>query len=315
MAEKIVNVSAISREEWLEYRRRGIGGSDAACVLGLNPWKSRVELYADKRGSMPEKDDTEAMRLGRDLEDYVARRFCEATGKKVRRNNFMWKSSQHPCMLADVDREIVGENAGLECKTTQSWSGATVMKGEIPLTYYVQCMHYMSVMGYDKMYLAVLVFGRGFQYFEIGRDEGEISALVAAEESFWRDFIEGGVSPAPDGSQSAETAIKAMLDHDFDTGEIFMHERGADVREYVQLTQTIKQLSKNADAIKQSLQLALGEHGRGCTDEYLITWYPQTRATIDTKKLFRKYPDVYRDCIKTSTTRIFKVKGNEQNDI
>ena len=90
MAVKIVKSSDLTREEWLAYRRTGIGGSDAAAVIGLNPYRSTIELYADKMGMMPEKEDNEAMRLGRDLEQYVADRFCEETGKKVRRNNFMW---------------------------------------------------------------------------------------------------------------------------------------------------------------------------------------------------------------------------------
>ena len=76
---RVVNVSKISREEWLEFRREGIGGSDAAVVLGLNPFRSLLELYSDKLGLLPDKEDTELMRTGRDLEQYVASRFCEAT--------------------------------------------------------------------------------------------------------------------------------------------------------------------------------------------------------------------------------------------
>ena len=116
MSIKVVNVKDISHEEWLEYRRHGLGGSDAAAVMGLNPFRSRLELYSDKLGRIPEKEDTEAMRVGRDLEQYVADRFCEATGKKVRRNNFMWRHDEHEFMLADVDREIIGELCCRQCQ-------------------------------------------------------------------------------------------------------------------------------------------------------------------------------------------------------
>ncbi len=314
MAKKIVNVSTISREEWLAWRRTGIGGSDAAAVIGLNPFRSRIEVYADKMGMMPEKEDTESMRLGRDLEDYVAQRFCEATGKKVRRNNFMWFHDEHRCMIADVDREIVGENAGLECKTTQAWGGKVIMKGEIPLTYYVQCMHYMVVMGYDRVYLAVLIFGKGFFHFTIERDEDEIAALVAAEASFWRDHVEAGISPEPDGSQSAEQAVDAIWGNRAQEDELLMFDFSDDMRELFELAQTIKQLQKQSDAIKQRLKSVLGEHCLGCSDRFEISWRPQERTTVDTKKLYREHPEVYRACAVTSTTRVFKMKERENND-
>ena len=314
MAKKIVNVSTISREEWLAWRRTGIGGSDAAAVIGLNPFRSRIEVYADKMGMMPEKEDTESMRLGRDLEDYVAQRFCEATGKKVRRNNFMWCHDEHRCMIADVDREIIGENAGLECKTTQAWGGKVIMKGEIPLTYYVQCMHYMAVMGYDRVYLAVLIFGKGFFHFTIERDEDEIAALVASEAAFWRDHIEAGISPDPDGSQSAEQAVDAIWGNRAQEDELLMFDFSDDMRELCDLAAAEKEIKRQKDAIKQRLQAALGEHMVGSSDRYVITWRPQERSSIDSRRLYRERPDIYREYLTTSSTRIFKIKEIEEND-
>ena len=314
MAKKIVNVSTISREEWLAWRRTGIGGSDAAAVIGLNPFRSRIEVYADKMGMTPEKEDTESMRLGRDLEDYVAQRFCEATGKKVRRNNFMWCRDEYRCMIADVDREIIGENAGLECKTTQAWSGKVIMKGEIPLTYYVQCMHYMAVMGYDRVYLAVLIFGKGFFHFTIERDEDEIAALVAAEASFWRDHVEAGISPDPDGSQSAEQAVDAIWGNRAQEDELLMFDFSDDMRELCDLAAAEKEIKRQKDAIKQRLQAALGEHMVGSSDRYVITWRPQERSSIDSRRLYRERPDIYREYLTTSSTRIFKIKEIENDD-
>lgn len=314
MAKKIVNASSISREEWLAWRRTGIGGSDAAAVIGLNPFRSRIEVYADKMGMMPEKEDTESMRLGRDLEDYVAQRFCEATGKKVRRNNFMWCHDEHRCMIADVDREIIGENAGLECKTTQAWGGKVIMKGEIPLTYYVQCMHYMATMGYDRVYLAVLIFGKGFFHFTIERDEDEIAALVAAETAFWRDHVEAGISPDPDGSQSAEQAVDAIWGNRAQEDELLMFDFSDDMRELCDLAAAEKEIKRRKDAIKQRLQAALGEHMVGSSDRYVITWRPQERSSIDSRRLYRERPDIYREYLTTSSTRIFKIKEIENND-
>lgn len=80
--KKLVSTSNISYEEWLRYRKFGIGGSDAGAICGLNPYRTAIQVYFDKTSDAVEDTDNEAMRQGRDLEDYVAQRFMEATGKK-----------------------------------------------------------------------------------------------------------------------------------------------------------------------------------------------------------------------------------------
>ena len=75
-----ISTKGMTREEWLKLRRTGIGGSDAGAICGLNPYSSPMTVYRDKTGDYLEDEDNESMRQGRDLEDYVARRFCEETG-------------------------------------------------------------------------------------------------------------------------------------------------------------------------------------------------------------------------------------------
>ena len=115
-----IPIKELSREEWLKKRKCGIGGSDAGAVCGMNPYISPMDVFQDKLSSEIDEGDTEAMRQGRDLEVYVAQRFTEATGLQVRRSNFMYQSEDYPFMLADVDRLVVGEDAGLECKTVSA---------------------------------------------------------------------------------------------------------------------------------------------------------------------------------------------------
>ena len=113
MFEKIA-LTGVSNEEWLRLRKSGIGGSDAGAICGVNPYSSAMKVFQDKTSESVEEQDSEAIRIGHDLEDYVAQRFMEATGLKVRKSNFMYRSKEHPFMIADVDRLIVGEDAGLE---------------------------------------------------------------------------------------------------------------------------------------------------------------------------------------------------------
>ena len=152
-AVELAKTLDMPREEWLELRKKGIGGSDSAAIVGLDRYRSPFDVYADKLGLKPEIPDNEAMRQGRDLEQYVAERFMEATGKKVRRRNAMLQHPEYPFMIADIDRWVVGENAGLECKTTSALNRAKFNQGEYPPSYYVQCVHYMAVTGAERWYL------------------------------------------------------------------------------------------------------------------------------------------------------------------
>lgn len=143
MFEKI-SLSGVSRTEWLRLRKSGIGGSDAGAVCGVNPYSSAMKIYKDKVSDDTEELNSEAVRIGNDLEDYVAKRFMESAGLKVRKSNFMYRSVEHPFMIADVDRFIVGEDAGLECKTASAYQSEQWADGKIPLHYIMQCYHYGS---------------------------------------------------------------------------------------------------------------------------------------------------------------------------
>lgn len=143
MFEKIP-LAGVSSEDWLRLRKTGIGGSDAGAVCGMNPYSSAVKVFKDKTGSNVEKPDCEALRIGRDLEDYVAQRFMEATGLKARKSNYMYRSKEYPFMIADVDRLITGGEAGLECKTVSTYSADKWAGGNIPPHYVMQCFHYGS---------------------------------------------------------------------------------------------------------------------------------------------------------------------------
>ena len=138
---KVVGTAGMDRETWLKYRRNGIGGSDAGAICGMNPYVTAVNVYLDKLGKKEETEDNEAMRQGRDLEQYVAERFMEATGKKVRRANAIFSNAEYDFMYANVDRLIVGEDAGLECKTANAYSADKWKDGHIPEHYEIQCHH------------------------------------------------------------------------------------------------------------------------------------------------------------------------------
>jgi len=302
----------MTREEWLAQRKQGIGGSDAAAILGLNPWASAFDVYLDKLGLREEKEDTEAMRQGRDLEEYVAQRFTEATGKEVKVAEAMIKHPEYSWMFANVDRLVVGENAGLECKTTSTLNVKPFRRGEYPPQYYVQCMHYMAVTGAERWYLAVLVLGREFHVFEIERDEDEISALIEAEKEFWFEHVQKKIPPQPDGKPATTEALKRMFPGKEDLEAVVLTDEEK-IAQYLELQAQIKDLEGKAEKLKQEICLALGDAQIGITTKYVVEWKVRARQSLDTKRLQKEAPDVYEKYLRPATTyRVFGIKGGNK---
>lgn len=305
MPKKLVKLADLSHEQWLEHRRKGIGGSDAAIVVGLNPYKSLYELWADKQSFLPPQEDTERMRIGRDLEPYVAKRFMEATKKRVERLPCIYQHEKYPFIIANVDRRVIGENAGLEIKTTGEFNKTDFKNGEVPPTYLCQCYHYMNVMGYDKMYLAVLMLGKGFFWYEIPKNDEQQNALLNAEISFWNEYMEGNSVPAVDGSDGAGQALAAV--YGTDNGEtINLMHLDKKFEYYVKLRENIDDLTQEKNKIEQEIKQELGEASTGMGTDFKVTWKVQNRNGIDSKLLKLNYPNVYEKCLKPSQSRVFR---------
>ena len=313
--KKIGNANKMTREEWLDFRRAYIGGSDAAAVLGLNKYKSALAVWSEKKGLLTEQSENEATRQGRDLEAYVAARFEEETGKKVRNDAGIYIDEKRPWMGADIDRMLVGESAILECKTTQNRAGYNFDRGELPPTWYVQVMHYMAVTGKERAYVAILETGKAFHIIPVERNEDEIAALRQAEERFWKDYVEADVPPDPDGSESAGEAVRGINAEISEEAEtVMLYDLEDDFDALDELTQQKEEITKAIEQIKQKICMEMGDAVEGMTMHWRATWKPSVRTTVDTKRLRKERPDIFAAYSTTSTSRTFKF-GKIKEDI
>jgi putative phage-type endonuclease len=197
-ALRLVGTKDLEHEDWLEWRKRGIGGSDVAAICGLSRYKSALEVYLDKIGEIPPIPDNPKMKAGRILEPLIADWFAEETGIRVQKQNYIFQHKDYPFMLANIDRWVPGENAGLEIKNTAEYSRNNWFDGQteiIPTEYQLQANHYMAVTGADKWYVAVLIGGWDFQWRVIERDDNLIKNLTTIEENFWNQHVVAGVLP------------------------------------------------------------------------------------------------------------------------
>jgi len=296
----------MSHEEWLESRKAGIGGSDAPAIVGLNPWSSRFQVYATKLGLIGPTEDNEAMRQGRDFEDYVAERFSEATGIKVRRRNAILQHPKYEWMLANVDRLVVGENAGLECKTTSVFNKTDFDNGNIPPYYYVQCQHYMAVTGADHWYVAVLVLNKSFHWFKVERNEEDIKALIEQEKMFWNENILKQVTPEPNENDS--DLIKELYPTADEESEVPIHHIENRVEQLMDIKASIKNLEEVKKKLENIVKLELKDAVGGFGDRYIIS-YPTIESNRFNSRGFKKdHPDLYDKYANVSTYRRLTIK-------
>ena len=306
--KKLVSTLNMDKETWLKYRKKGIGGSDAGAVCGVNPYRSAMQVYQDKVSEETEEIDNEAMRQGREFEDYVARRFMEASGKKVRRANAMFYDEAHPFMLADVDRLVVGENAGLECKTASPFMADKWEDGKVPLSYQIQCCHYMAVMNADAWYIAVLIYGREFKFYRIERDEQMLSDLIRIEQDFWENHVEKGILPEPDGSELTDSVI-AEYYRKSNARSILLRGFDEKLLRRQELTEGIERMETEKRRIEQELKLYLGEAETAENERYRVSWKNVESTRVDAKRLKEEKPDIYQQYSSLSQYRRLTVKA------
>jgi putative phage-type endonuclease len=189
-ANIIANTNKMTKEEWLKLRKKGIGGSDAGAILGVNQYKSSLSIYLDKTSEDINDDENFRMKVGNKLKKFVAKEFTNATGKKVRAINKMIVSDEYPFAIANIDRKIVGEKSFLLCKVTNSFSKKD-WNNNIPKNYEVQCQHYMGVTGATHCYIAVLIGNEELVIHNIERDDIYIENLMKLEKEFWENNVLG----------------------------------------------------------------------------------------------------------------------------
>ena len=308
MDEKIPT-KEMSHEDWLKLRKTGIGGSDAGAICGLNPFSSPMKVFHDKNSEDIQESVSEALRQGHDLEQYVAQRFTEATGLKVRCSNYMYRSLKHPFMIADVDRLVIGEDAGLECKTASAYNADKWKNGDIPLHYVMQCLHYMAVTGRRTWYIAAVILGQEFVYRKLVWDDALIQGLIKTEENFWHNHIVPGILPEPDGSQIYNEVLEKYFHRAKKESAIPLVGFDEKLERRDEILKQISGLQNEQNKIEQEIKLYMEDNELAASEKYRVSWSSIDTARLDAKRIRQEMPEIYRDYSKVSTSRKFSVKA------
>ena len=310
IANILIETEGLSHEEWLRWRKKGIGGSDVSAILGINKWTSAIELWLDKTNQKNDPVEiNEAMEWGTILEPIIRDHFAEVTGKTVVEVKAMLQHPDHPFMIADVDGVTTDDNGGpaiLEIKTASEYKRDEWLEG-VPTYYQTQVQHYLCVTGVSKAYVAVLIGGNTFRIYEVDADPEIQQMLIAVEKNFW-NMVTNMIRPDIDGSDAA----KDLLDQIYHGGigeEVVLPEEAA---EWIDAFVEASAEEDNAKAKKQEasnhLKDIMGDYDNAFCNGHKISWKTVKSERLDTKALKDQEPDVYAKYVKSSTSRRFILK-------
>ena len=319
---EITKTKTSSYEEWKELRSHYIGGSDAAAVVDLNSFSSPYALWAEKTGKVPAFEGNLATETGTYLEEFIAQKFAQITGKKVRKCNQSFFNSDYPWAIANIDREIVGEDAGLECKSTSVFNTRKFKNGDFPANFYCQCVHYLGVTKKKRWYIAVLIGNSDFKIYQMTRvvgdqcpewcessvyiEDAEIAALMTAEAEFW-ELVKTDTPPGVDGTQATTKALTTIYADNNDS-TVDLSTYSATLRQYMELKKQIKELEAMAEEAVNNIKQFMGVSGGGECDGFRVSWKSQTRSTFDRKRFESENPDIdLAGYYKESSARVFRV--------
>ena len=298
---RLVSTKDLSRNDWLDVRKRGIGSSDSSAAIGLNPYKSPLELWLEKTNrdqglAKPNSDDdTAPVFWGVILEPVVASQYQRRTGNKVRKVNAVLQHQEHPWMLANIDREVVGsaEVQILECKTA-GINGARLWRDGVPKYVEVQVMHQLAVTGKQAADVAVLLGGQHLEVYRIERDEILIQNLIELEQQFWR-YVETDTPPPADGSDSADQALRLLYPEDNGVVTDFSEDQvlSQTYTELKQVRLSLAELGTQESVLKQRLQEAMGPATKAVFAEGSVTWKKaKDSVALDLEALLKARPEL-----------------------
>lgn len=310
------NMTETERAAWLEQRKSGIGSSDAAAILGLNPYSSPVEVWLDKMGALPPKEMNEAMRFGVDAENYVATRFEELTGKKLSVfANSISGNVKYPFALTSVDRWIIDEGVPVEIKTTSVWNQKNFKHGKYPANYYVQCVHHMAVMDAPYCYLVVYIPGVELMWFKIERDLTEEKFLMEAEKEFYEKYMLTKTMPPVDAFEATSNAL-SNADFDAVEGSIQLVEAVNAIGKVKALEAEKKRIEGEINKLKNEIKAEMQGAEKAYCDIANISWKNQERKTLDSKKVLEAYPEIAEknELYNVTTSRVFRISWRDKDE-
>lgn len=311
MIDVMVSTKNMIRNEWLDFRKCGIGGSDVAIICGLNKYKSPLQLWMEKTGQLEPEEAGEPAYWGNVMEPIIRNEFANKTGFKVDIINSILRHPVHTFMLANVDGIVLGENGKksiFEAKTASAYKVEQWVDNKIPEEYMLQIQHYMAVTGFSSTYIAALIGGNKFIYKLIERDDELIDMIIQLEYNFWNS-VESNVPPDVDGSESCSNLMNKLYPSAENKSKIILPSEALPlIEQYNSAKEQEKLFSEMKDEASNKLKVMLGENETGIINDITVSWKNVISERIDTKRFKTEVPEIYDYYVSKTSSRRFTIK-------
>lgn len=311
--------SAYSTEEWLAWRRTGVGGSDAPVILGMSPYQGWLSLYVSKTDQgLDPHEPMEAAYWGQQLEQLVALEFEKRAGHvRVVEPGTLYRHRDpaREFMIATPDRFVMDAATGhivgiLEIKTTSARRGDEWGDNPAPFAY-AQLQHYLEVLDCPQGWIAVLIGGQRYRHYHVLRDQPFIDHLADLEAEFWQHVLEGR-PPEPDGKDATTSIINTAFQNAVEQSSTELSGAAAEAVVRLRELGSVGQ-DREVDRLRNVIRLALGENEIGTLDGVpVVSWRAQNRSVLDSQRLRREFPEAAAACERVSTSRVLRVHNREK---
>lgn len=309
-AKIVISTENLLYEEWLEFRKIGIGGSDASVVCGINRYKSPVELWMEKTGRQPDQEAGESAYWGTQLEPLVREEFCKRTGLEVKLAKCILQSEEFPFMQANLDGICYDENYGdciFEAKTASAFK-MNEWENSIPDEYMLQIQHYMAVTGFKAAYIAVLIGGNTFKWRLVERDEELISMLIELESAFW-NCVQNDTPPPIDGSDACAKFLAEKFSESKNSKIELLDNAAELIQNYESACEQLNALTEQKQLAENLLKQMLGENEVGVIGGNIVSWKAVSQERLDSKTLKSEHPTLYKKYANSTSYRRFSIKS------
>lgn len=310
MGKAILDLSKASRSEWLAARK--IGSSDCAAILGLNPYKSRMQVYLEKVGAIETKDisEVEQINWGNILEPVIAGEFAKRTNLTIKKDTMLRESERYPFLTATLDYFVYenGKAGALEIKNTGFRAAQTWEEG-IPDAAHCQLMHQFAVTGLDWGYVCALVGGNKLVWHKVERDDAILDRIIIVLSEFWQ-LVENKTPPEMTGADLE--LINELYPASSNKNIILSDDYSVLCSQIVAAKQQKKELEDYISDKEVKIKAAMQDAEKAIAGEYKISWKSGIQNRLDTELLKTEAPEVYSKFLKQVPTRRFLLTQNKE---
>lgn len=301
----------MNRIEWLKGRKKYIGGSEISAIVGLNKYKTAMDVYLDKISDDVGEITSQAAKWGTALEDLIAKEYMEVKDVIVTTPSSPILHSEHPYLGANIDRWVNSNQYILECKTagfmmSKEWGEEGT--DQIPESYLCQVAWYSAITGVPKVDIAVLIGGQDFRIYTYVQDKEFEDKLITIGKNFWLNHVQNRIPPKPSNLHDISSLYPRSNGKEIKANtEIVssLMELKAMNEEKTVLERSIDNLKKNIQEYIRDYDILIDENG-----SVLATWKNTSpRACLDLKRFKQECQDIYLKYVNYSKqTRVFLVK-------